>query len=284
MDNPDYWESITEWGQASGLRVVAILLTIWVLRKFGNLAVRRSIHRAVRAHEYATVGDQKKREDTLVSMVSASLRVMLWVVGGMLVVQEFGLDIGPLIAGASILGVALGFGAQSLVKDFVSGIFIIVENQYRVGDVVEIAGVAGSVEAITMRETILRNLRGEQIHVPNGEVGVAKNMTKGFSNIIMDIGISYDSDIEKVEKAVNDVGIKLAGDPEWSSPIVEPPTYQRVQKFGPSEVEIRIVASVLPGQQWNVAGELRKRIKKAFDKNKIEIPFPQRVIHEPKKK
>lgn len=284
MDNPDYWESITEWGQASGLRVVAILLTIWVLRKFGNLAVRRSIHRAVRAHEYATVGDQKKREDTLVSMVSASLRVMLWVVGGMLVVQEFGLDIGPLIAGASILGVALGFGAQSLVKDFVSGIFIIVENQYRVGDVVEIAGVAGSVEAITMRETILRNLRGEQIHVPNGEVGVAKNMTKGFSNIIMDIGISYDSDIEKVEKVVNDVGIKLAGDPEWSSPIVEPPTYQRVQKFGPSEVEIRIVASVLPGQQWNVAGELRKRIKKAFDKNKIEIPFPQRVIHEPKKK
>ena len=284
MDNPDYWESITEWGQASGLRVVAILLTIWVLRKFGNLAVRRSIHRAVRAHEYATVGDQKKREDTLVSMVSASLRVMLWVVGGMLVVQEFGLDIGPLIAGASILGVALGFGAQSLVKDFVSGIFIIVENQYRVGDVVEIAGVAGSVEAITMRETILRNLRGEQIHVPNGEVGVAKNMTKGFSNIIMDIGISYDSDIEKVEKVVNDVGIKLAGDPEWSSPIVEPPTYQRVQKFGPSEVEIRIVASELPGQQWNVAGELRKRIKKAFDKNKIEIPFPQRVIHEPKKK
>ena len=284
MDNPDYWESITEWGQASGLRVVAILLTIWVLRKFGNLAVRRSIHRAVRAHEYATVGDQKKREDTLVSMVSASLRVMLWVVGGMLVVQEFGLDIGPLIAGASILGVALGFGAQSLVNDFVSGIFIIVENQYRVGDVVEIAGVAGSVEAITMRETILRNLRGEQIHVPNGEVGVAKNMTKGFSNIIMDIGISYDSDIEKVEKVVNDVGIKLAGDPEWSSPIVEPPTYQRVQKFGPSEVEIRIVASVLPGQQWNVAGELRKRIKKAFDKNKIEIPFPQRVIHEPKKK
>ena len=284
MDNPDYWESITEWGQASGLRVVAILLTIWVLRKFGNLAVRRSIHRAVRAHEYATVGDQKKREDTLVSMVSASLRVMLWVVGGMLVVQEFGLDIGPLIAGASILGVALGFGAQSLVKDFVSGIFIIVENQYRVGDVVEIAGVAGSVEAITMRETILRNLRGEQIHVPNGEVGVAKNMTKGFSNIIMDIGISYDSDIEKVEKVVNDVGIKLAGDPEWSSPIVEPPTYQRVQKFGPSEVEIRIVASVLPGQQWNVAGELRKRIKKAFYKNNIVIPFPQRVIHEPKKK
>ena len=201
----------------------------------------------------------------------------------MLIVQELGVDIGPLVAGASVIGVALGFGAQSLVKDFVSGLFIIMENQYRVGDVVDLAGESGTVQAITMRETILRNLDGHVVHIPNGSIEVARNMTMEFANIIMDLGVSYDSDITKVEKVINEVGEKMMEDEEWEALIIEQPKYQRVQNFGASEVVVRMKAKVSPGMQWRVAGELRKRIKVAFDKNKIEIPFPQRVVHQAKK-
>ena len=156
------------------------------------------------------------------------------------------------------------------------------ENQYRVGDVVDLGGESGTVQAITMRETILRNLDGHVIHIPNGTIDVAKNMTMEFANVVMNIGVSYDTDIEKAAKIINEVGKELGEDDEWKERILEAPYYLRVQNFGASEVELRIMAKVDAGSQWAVAGELRKRIKIAFDKNKIEIPFPQRVIHQAK--
>ncbi len=197
----------------------------------------------------------------------------------MLILSSLGVNIGPLLAASSVIGVGIGFGAQDAIKDFIAGVFIILENQYRVGDVVEIAGVSGTVEAITIRETVLRNLEGELLHVPNGVVEVSKNMTMDYSNVVMDIGVGYDSDIDKVEKVINEVGTSLAEDADWKDKILEAPEYLRVQSFGASEVVVRVLGKVQPGKQWAVAGEMRKRIKASFDKNKIEIPFPQQVIH-----
>lgn len=268
-----------DWLKTSGLSIFIIVIVIWLVRKFGNAVIRRAIRSAISQDNFASETDEKQREDTLISIVEATVRVVLWVVGGMLIVQEFGVDIGPLVAGASVIGVAIGFGAQSLVKDFVSGLFIIMENQYRVGDVVKLAGESGTVQAITMRETILRNIDGHVVHIPNGIIDVAKNMTMEYSAINMVVGVSYTSDIKKVEKVVNEVGRSLVKDAEWADYIIEEPKFLRVNNFGASEVEIKIMGKVKAGKQWAVAGEMRLRLKEAFDKHGIEIPFPQVVMH-----
>ncbi len=272
-------DSVYEWLKTSGLSIGIIILGISIIRRFGNLIIDRSVRKAISHDKFASPEDEEQREDTLISITRATVKVLLWVVGGMLIVQEFGIDIGPLVAGASVVGVAFGFGAQSLVKDFVSGLFIIMENQYRVGDVVTVAGESGTVQAITMRETILRNLDGHVIHIPNGLVEVAKNMTMEYSAININLGVGYDSDIKQVEKVINKVGVELANDKDWTKFIMEAPYFVRVNNFGASEVEIKVLGKVKAGKQWAVAGEFRKRIKLAFDKNSIEIPFPQRVIH-----
>ena len=276
------YESVVDWLGSSGLKILFIILVVYMVRRFGNIIIERGIKRTIKADNYATPVDEKKREETLISISTAVARIVLWVVAGMLIVQEFGIDIGPLVAGASVIGVALGFGAQSLVKDFVSGLFIILENQYRVGDVVTIAGVDGTVQAISVRETILRDLDGNIHHVPNGSINVATNKTMDFSRINLNIGVSYDTKIDKVEKVIDEVGVDLMGDDDWKEKIIEAPRFVRVNNFGANEIELKILGKVKPGSQWSVAGEFRRRIKIAFDKNKIEIPFPQQVVHRAK--
>jgi small conductance mechanosensitive channel len=276
-------ESFIDWYQTSGLRILIIMLVVWSVRKFGNLIIKRTIRRATKLDSYATEEDQKRREDTLISMITTTVRVLLWVVAILLIVNELGVNTAPLLAGASVVGVALGFGAQSMVKDFVAGIFIIMENQYRVGDVVEVAGVSGVVESITMRETVLRNLDGHLHHIPNGIITVATNLTMDFARINMEVGVDYSSDIEKVERVIDEVGVDMMNDSEWSDAIIEAPHFVRVESFNDSQVSVKVLGKVTPGSQWSVAGEFRKRIMQAFEKNKIEIPFPQRVIHQAKK-
>lgn len=277
-------KAVTDWLGSSGLKILLISIAIYAFHKFGRMVIRRTVRRTVSKDHFASKDEEEQREETITQIVSTTLKVVLLVLTFMLIVQEIGIDIGPLIAGASVLGVALGFGAQSLVKDFVSGIFIIAENQYRVGDIVEIAGVSGRVVSITMRETVLRNLDGHVHHVPNGLVDVSTNMTMEYSRINMDIGVSYSSDIKKVEKIINKVGLKLAEDEEWKDIIYEAPSFVRVSGFGVNEVQIKVLGKVKAGSQWKVAGELRRRIKVEFDKNGIEIPFPQMVVHDQKDK
>ena len=197
---------------------------------------------------------------------------------------ELGINIAPLLAGAGIAGVALGFGAQSMVRDFLSGIFVITENQYRVGDVIRINNeVSGKVEKVTLRQTVLRDLDGMLHHIPNGEVRIATNMTMEFANVNLDIPISYESDIELVEDIVNKIGIELAADPEWQDDIFEAPKFLRIHDFAASAMIIKITGKTAPMMHWAVTGELRKRLKIGFDKNNITIPYPQQVIHQAKK-
>lgn len=264
-----------------GLAILLIIGIARLLHHFSMIAMRKIIRNSLRPEHFKTERDEKLREDTLHSTMNAAVRVIIWIIAGLLLLSELGVDIAPLLAGAGIAGVALGFGAQSMVEDFLSGFFILAENHYRVGDVVEInQTVSGTVENVTLRETVLRDLDGMVHHIPNGEIKISTNMTMEFANVNLDIGVGYDTDFEKLEKVINEVGDKLASDEDWSQDIIEAPRMLRVNDFGDSSIEIKIIGKTQPMKQWGVTGELRKRLKIAFDKNGIEIPFPQRVLHE----
>ncbi len=279
MEDQSFFSEVFEWLGSSGFRIAIAIGAFWLVRHFGGVVIRRIVKRSVRANAYASKHEEEQRENTLVSITNSILRIAIWFVATLVILDELGVDLGPFIAGASIFGVALGFGAQSLIKDFTSGMFIILENQYRVGDIVTIAGITGRVVTVNIRDTVLRDLDGHVHYVPNGSIDVATNMTMEYSGINLNIGVGYDTDIEKAQKLIDDIGQELATDPEWREYFVEPIRFLRIQNFGDSAVELKVLGRVKPAKQWMVAGEFRRRVKIAFDKHEIEIPFPQRVVH-----
>lgn len=279
------FDTVEKFFNQHAFAVLLIVAAAYLARKFAMVVVSRVVKRAIHHEDPSFKVAEEKRENTLIDIIGTALRVGIWIIAGMMLLEEFGVNIAPLLAGAGVIGVALGFGAQSLVKDALTGLFIIFENQYRVGDVIQInSEVAGVVEKITLRETVLRDLDGMVHHVPNGYIQVATNMTMQFSNVNVDIGVSYDADIDEVEKVINEVGVELASDKVWRDSIIEAPSFLRVDSFDDSAVTIKILGKTTADQRWAVAGELRRRLKAAFDKNGVEIPFPQMVVHQPARK
>ena len=270
------------WFLDHGIKILGIIIGAYVVRRFGSTVVERTIRKAIVGDSFLTKQAEKKREDTLIQVANGTLKIVVWLVALLMIVSEFGIAIGPIIAAAGILGIAFGFGAQYLIRDMIAGLFILLENQYRIGDVVDLTGTSGEVEKISLRTTIIRDFNGTVYHIPNGEIKKAANKTKDFARVNLNIGISYDADIEKVIKVVNDIGAKMFQDKEWSEKLNEAPTFAKINDFDDSAVVIRIKAEVKPKEQWGVAAELRKRIKVVFDKRGIEIPYPQRVIHQAK--
>ncbi|HIA92158.1 TPA: mechanosensitive ion channel family protein [Candidatus Saccharibacteria bacterium] len=276
-------QSWIEQNQAELITVALIFVGAWLLKRFGQSVIKRLVIKAVHANAHNSDQEaEEKREETIIQIISGALNIILWPLAIILAIAQVGVDIAPLIAGASIVGVALGFGAQSLVKDIISGLFIIVENQYRVGDVVDLDGTSGSVEKITLRVTVLRDLDGVVHHVPNGTIDRTSNYSKDYSGINLNVGIAYDSDIDKAIEIINKVGQEIANDKNWKTSIIDAPSFMRVDNLGDSSVDLKLTGKVRPLKQWAVTGELRKRIKTEFDKAGIEIPFPQTVIHQVK--
>lgn len=265
-----------------GLKIVAIIFGAYLIHHFGSFFIERTIRRAIRPERFISPEAEKKREDTLIRVFETAVHIILFVMATIMILAEVGINTAPLLAGAGIVGVAVGFGGQYLVKDFLTGFFIIMENQYRVGDVVCFGDTCGLVEDINLRMTVLRDLDGTVHHVPNGEIKISSNLSKYHANVNLNIGVSYSTDIEKVIKVINTVGNDLAKDKEWKDMIRKPPQFLRVDDFADSAIVLKILGETKPLKQWDVAGELRKRLKVAFDKHHIEIPFPQRVIHMPK--
>ena len=196
-----------------------------------------------------------------------------------MVLSEIDIPIGPILAGFGIAGLGVSFGGQYLIRDLIAGIFIIWENQYRVGDVVRVADIAGYVEQITLRKTVLRDLAGIVHHVPNGEIKVASNFTRLFSRVNLNISVAYDTDLDHAIKVLNRVGQELAADENWKARIIKTPQVLRVDNLGDSGIDIKILGDVKPLEQWNVMGELRLRLKKAFDAENIEIPWPHTKVY-----
>ncbi|HEX9679433.1 MAG TPA: mechanosensitive ion channel family protein [Candidatus Saccharimonadales bacterium] len=276
------WDSIYDWLQTSGTKIAVIILIAWVVERFSAEFVSRLVKGSINPDNYASEREERLREKTITSLAITIVRVGIAGLAFMFVLSELSVDIGPLLAGAGVIGFALGFGAQSLIKDFIAGIYIVLENQYRVGDIVRLNDIGGKVQKITTRITVLRDLDGNVHYIPNGSINMATNMTMEYAKVNLNIGVSYDSDIDKVKQVINDVGLELSKDEAFSKFITEAPYFARITDFGDSALVIKIFGKVLPAKQWMIEGELRQRLKKAFDQHKIEIPFPQRVIHNKK--
>lgn len=277
------WNSFWDWLDTSGLKILIIIGLTWLIERSIKTIIAQVIHRSINPDNYSSEREEHLREQTIVSLVSAIARVVLVVIAFILILGEFDIDIGTLLAGAGVIGFAIGFGAQNLIKDFIAGIFVVLENQYRVGDVVRLNGVSGQVKKITTRITVLRDLDGNVHYIPNGSIEMSTNMTMEYAKINLEIGVSYDSDLDKVKQVVDEVGLALAEDKVWKEFVTEAPYFARVNDFGDSAIIIKIFGKTLPAKQWSVEGELRKRLKTAFDENQIVIPFPQRVIHQAKR-
>jgi small conductance mechanosensitive channel len=276
----EWFELIIPWLLSQGIKILIIIIAAYVL----NIVLSRIISRTVRV---AVVPDinlsleaEKKREDTLIRIFNGVLRVVIMLLALLMILQESGVEIAPLLAGAGIVGLAVGFGGQYLIRDLISGMFIILENQYRIGDVVNINSTGGMVEDISLRMTTLRDLNGTVHHIPHGEIKIISNLSKKFSRVNIDIGISYNSDLEKVITVINRTGMELAEDPLFKEMIISPPKFLRVDEFADSAIIVKILGDTKPLKQWEISGELRKRLKMAFDREGIEIPFPQRTIHQ----
>ncbi len=267
------------------IQVLATVIIALIVQLIVRAPIERVVRRAIRSHRYTSKEEERKREDTLITVFHTAIMVAIWIITLVVILFELKINVAGLLTGAGVIGVFVSLGAQSTIRDFLAGIFIILENQYRVGDVVNLSagvtgGVSGVVEDITVRITKLRDLDGNLHIVSNGSAGVITNMTFQFANVNVDIPVSYASDIDKVKKIMNEVGVALAGDKVLGPDVVEAVQFLRVDQFGDSVMVVKALGKVKAGAQWDVAGEFRKRLKEAFDKKGIDLPYPQVVVHQ----
>ncbi len=281
-------QDITPWvmtaaaaAAQAGLRIFVILLAGYGLTRFLRAGIRHLETILIKAGEATepAPGTARKRVTTLTGLLHTMALALIWAVVVVMSLAQIGLDITPILAGAGILGLAVGFGAQNLVRDLISGFFMVLEDQVRVGDVAIINGTGGLVEAITFRTIVLRDLAGV-VHVfPNGTITTLSNMTKEWSAYVIDVGVAYKEDTDRVVEVMRQVAEDMRRDPVFGEKILEPMEIFGVDNFGESEVTIKARIKTKPNEQWNVGREYRRRLKKAFDAHGIEIPFPHRSLY-----
>ncbi|HUX57900.1 MAG TPA: mechanosensitive ion channel family protein [Bacteroidales bacterium] len=275
-------ELIIPWLLTHGIKILVIGVGAYILDRVATRVIRRTIMIAVVPDDAMSEEAEKKREDTLIRILNGVINIVILLIALMMILKEAGLDIAPIMAGAGIVGLAFGFGGQYLIRDVISGLFIILENQYRIGDVININGTGGLVEDISLRMTTLRDMNGTVHHIPHGEIKIVSNLSKNFARVNLEIGVAYNSNLELVIATINRIGNEMAEDPLFKESILKPPQFLRVNEFADSSIIVKVVGDTKPLKQWEISGEYRKRIKIAFDKEGIEIPFPQVVIHQTK--
>ena len=258
------------------LHIIVILLLAWVL-----LLVSRKLIGLFRNFLKKSAGsaEDERRIETLARIFRYVATVLITLVAGMLVLSELGISIAPFLGAAGVVGIAVGFGAQSLVKDFFSGFFMLLENQVRVGDAVELAGKLGVVEELTLRNTVLRDNEGNVHYIPNGEITVVTNKSRGYAFALIDIGVAYREDLDEVYAVIRAAGAELRADPETGPKILEDIEIQGVQNWADSAVIVRCRIKTVAMEQWAVRRIFLARLKKAFDMHNIEIPYPHLTIY-----
>ncbi len=270
-------EKAGSWLLTSGLQIFLILVLVMVGVKVASFLAAKMVHFITRSHEDDL--EMQKRADTLSSIIRYGLHACIFVMAGMMVLKELGIEIGPILATAGVAGLAIGFGAQKLVEDVISGFFILLEDQIRVGDVVQIADKGGLVEKITLRMVILRDLSGNVHYVRNGIIGVVTNMTKEYSFYMFDIGVAYREDVDEVIEVLKEIDEGMRKDPVFQHDILAPIEILGLDKFDTSAIIIKARTKTKPIRQWAVGREFNGRLKKAFDKRNIEIPFPHMTVY-----
>ena len=295
---------IIGWVVERPLRIVLILLVAWIIKRIAHRLVDRAVARLARQSENEheerledagkldfgaraakainSIQERRARSAQRIETIAAVLKslatALILAVAALLCLSELSIDLAPLIAGAGIAGLAVGFGAQSLVKDFLAGMFILVEDQFGVGDIVDVGDTSGTIEKVSLRTTTLRDVSGTVWTVPNGEIHRTANFSQLWSRAILDIGVSYDTDIDHASEIMKAVADELWRENNPDATILEEPSVWGVQELGNDAVVIRLVVKTDPSEQWGVGRILRARIKKAFDEAGIEIPFPQRTV------
>jgi moderate conductance mechanosensitive channel len=271
-------DRLTDWALNHGIRILLILFGMWLLVKIAGVIGKRII-KIAEDDDPTTENDRERRAKTLAQIFKLVVKVLVIAFGSISIIKELGFDIGPVLAGAGIIGLAIGFGSQSLVKDIVSGFFLIMENQIRVGDVVRIADISGTVEKITLRIVVLRDMEAVVHVIPNGEIKTLSNLTYGWSRAVINVGVAYKENIDDVMALLKEIGCQMALDEKYKGKILEDPTILGVDSLGESSVNVKVLFKTMPLTQWDVAREFRRRIKNEFDHRGIEFPYPQRTIN-----
>ncbi len=271
------WEPII----ATSIRVIFILIVVFLIKNLVRAALEKFEDRLVQRGKITgePPSEIQKRYETLIRLLRQGVFIALWFIAGLVLLRELRFEIAPILAGAGIVGLAVGFGAQNLVRDVISGFFIIMEDQIRVGDVAVINGTGGLVEKVNFRTIVLRDLTGTVHIFPNGTINTLSNVTNNWSAYVFDLGIAYKEDTDKVVDIIHTVGKDLKEDEYFGRLMIENLEVFGVDKFADSAVMIRGRIKTKPIKQWEVGREFLRRIKKAFDKDGIEIPFPHRSIY-----
>ncbi|MCP4222088.1 MAG: mechanosensitive ion channel family protein [Actinomycetia bacterium] len=289
------WAGLAEWVVDRPLRVGLILATAFIIirvlrrsvTRFGDQAAARSERERVQlergrergASVEVINGRAEQRAKTVTSVLVSLVTAVVWTVAGLMILGQLGISLAPVLAGAGVLGIMLGFGAQSVVADFLAGIFMLLEDQFGVGDVIDVGEVTGGVEKVSLRVTTIRDVNGTVWHVPNSEIRRVGNLSQLWSRAVLDIDVAYETDLRRAEGVIQRVADDLWHDSDFTSgDILEPPEVWGVQNLGADGIALRLVVKTDPAEQWVIARELRLRIKEAFDEAGIEIPFPQRTV------
>ncbi len=256
------------------LKTVAVIIGLWLLYLVISRMAQRSVARFVQRG-----GEQGTRAQTLWSMLRRLVMLVLVVTAVLTVAAVWEIPQGPFLAVGSAVGVAIGFGAQDLVRDVISGFFILAEDQFHIGDVVRIADVAGAVEDIRPRVTVLRDLDGNVHYVPNGQIKVTSNLTQRFAQVVVDVGVAYRTDVDRALEVLGAVLDEMGSDEQWGPLFIEPPQVLGVDQLADSAVVLRAVVKVTADERWNVRREALRRVKNRFDAEGIEIPFPHLTVY-----
>ena len=269
-------EVMINWISQTGWKIFLILGicfgTFMMIRRFVPLAIRRTVSRQMKRKRKV---EREKRVQTLVRLVTTSSAIGLGILAAFLILQQVGINMTAPLVGLGVFGIAVGFGAQYLIRDIIAGFFIYLENQYNVGDVIKVGNIAGGVEEISLRRTILRDLDGARHVVPNGEIRIVSNLTQEWSRAHLNISVAYKEDLDRVMALMRKTWEEMTEDPNWGPFIIsKTPWLLRVNEFGDSGITIKMVGETEPIKQWDIMGEYRRRIKRVFDEEGIEIPWP----------
>lgn len=268
------------WVLDSGIKIAVVV----ILSLIGYIIMRRIVPRFVKRTMVLRMKDKPdyavaKRSKTISYVITGTLGVLIGIVVLFTILGQVGVNIGPALASLGILGLAVSFGAQSLIKDYINGVFILFEDQYGIGDVVRTAGVSGLVEEVNLRHTVLRDLDGIVHFIPNSEISIASNFSKEYSRVNMNVSVGYGEDLDRVIEAINGLCRQMFEEAYWKEKIIKVPQVLRVDALGNSGIDIKILGDTLPLAQWEVMGELRRRIKNEFDRQGIEIPWPHTKVY-----
>ena len=273
------WDRVRDWLLTHGLRIALVvalaLLADLLLRWLVPHVLRPLLQQRMKGKP---VEEVEQRLHTLTSVLEGSGRAVLvgWAI--FTILPEAGVTIAPILASVGIVGIAVGFGAQSLVRDTINGLFILMDNQYSQGDIVTVAGISGKVEDVGLRRTVLRDLDGVVHYVPNGHIAVASNLTQEWSRVNLNVSVAYGEDIDRVFAIIDRVGHELAADPKFEALIISPPRALRVESISDTGVAIKVLGDTQPVSQWEVTGELRRRLIRSFLQENVRVPFPPHVV------